>query len=150
MTEPPILFYFGTFHLCARAGMCAARRCPPLSSGVPCPHLCTNGVCPLLSPLLPPLTNGQRCKLSVYRPQLQPIYEGATNNGIICGGYHFAHLDTSSGVAQANCFLAHRSRWSGDGIILPGVIDLKVPFFPLACVLTVSDDGMKTTVTQQR
>ncbi|KAH9024794.1 glycoside hydrolase family 25 protein [Lactarius hengduanensis] len=58
-------------------------------------------------------------------PYFSQNYVGATNNGIIRGAYHFAHPDTSSGAAQANYFLAHGGGWSGDGITLPGAIDLE-------------------------
>ncbi|KAJ5994602.1 hypothetical protein N7451_010326 [Penicillium sp. IBT 35674x] len=34
-------------------------------------------------------------------------YTGATNAGLIRGGYHFAHPDSSSGATQAKYFLAH-------------------------------------------
>ncbi|KAI1428920.1 glycoside hydrolase family 25 protein [Xylaria sp. FL1777] len=60
-------------------------------------------------------------------------YSGATSAGFIRGGYHFAHLDTSSGATQANYFLAHGGGWSGDGITLPGMLDLEGD-----CVLSVS------------
>ncbi|TFK37987.1 glycoside hydrolase family 25 protein [Crucibulum laeve] len=52
-------------------------------------------------------------------------YVGATNAGFIRGAYHFAHPDSSSGAAQANFFLAHGGGWSGDGITLPGVLDIE-------------------------
>lgn len=52
-------------------------------------------------------------------------YEGATSAGLIRGGYHFAHPGESSGAAQATYFLAHGGGWSGDGITLPGMLDLE-------------------------
>ncbi|KAG1864853.1 glycoside hydrolase superfamily, partial [Suillus subluteus] len=54
-------------------------------------------------------------------------YIGATNAGLIRGGYHFAHPDLSSGATHANCFLAHGGGWSAasDGITLPGALDIK-------------------------
>ncbi|KAN0129608.1 glycoside hydrolase [Lactarius tabidus] len=58
-------------------------------------------------------------------PDFNHNYEGATDNNIIRGAYHFAHPDTSTGAAQANYFLAHGGGWSGDGITLPGAIDLE-------------------------
>ncbi len=58
-------------------------------------------------------------------PYFSQNYVGATNNGIIRGGDHFAHPDTSSGATQANYFLAHGGGWSGDGITLPGAVDLE-------------------------
>ncbi|KAF7320628.1 Secreted hydrolase [Mycena chlorophos] len=52
-------------------------------------------------------------------------YTGATNAGLIRGGYHFAHPDESSGATQASFFLAHGGGWSGDGITLPGALDIE-------------------------
>ncbi|KUL89539.1 hypothetical protein ZTR_04406 [Talaromyces verruculosus] len=52
-------------------------------------------------------------------------YIGATNAGFIRGGYHFAHPDTSSGATQAKYFIAHGGGWSGDGITLPGMLDIE-------------------------
>ncbi|KAF8489782.1 hypothetical protein F5888DRAFT_1638399 [Russula emetica] len=50
---------------------------------------------------------------------------GSMNNSIIRGAYHFAGLSVSSGVAQSEYFLAHGGGWTGDGITLPGAIDLE-------------------------
>ncbi|KAL2217289.1 putative N,O-diacetyl muramidase [Thermoascus aurantiacus ATCC 26904] len=58
-------------------------------------------------------------------PAFSKHYIGATEAGLIRGGYHFAHPDKSSGAAQANFFLAHGGGWSGDGITLPGMVDLE-------------------------
>ncbi|KAF7316067.1 Secreted hydrolase [Mycena indigotica] len=52
-------------------------------------------------------------------------YTGATNAGLIRGAYHFAHPDSSSGATQAKFFLAHGGGWSGDGITLPGALDIE-------------------------
>ncbi|QKX59527.1 uncharacterized protein TRUGW13939_06661 [Talaromyces rugulosus] len=52
-------------------------------------------------------------------------YTGATKAGLIRGGYHFAHPDSSSGAEQANYFLAHGGGWSNDGITLPGMLDIE-------------------------
>ena len=52
-------------------------------------------------------------------------YTGATNAGFIRGGYHFAHPDSSSGATQAKYFIAHGGGWSGDGITLPGMLDIE-------------------------
>lgn len=52
-------------------------------------------------------------------------YIGATNAGLIRGGYHFAHPDTSTGAAQARFFLANGGGWTGDGITLPGMLDIE-------------------------
>ncbi|TFK89918.1 glycoside hydrolase family 25 protein [Polyporus arcularius HHB13444] len=58
-------------------------------------------------------------------PNFSANYNGATKAGLIRGGYHFAHPDTSSGATQANYFLAHGGGWSGDGITLPGALDIE-------------------------
>ena len=58
-------------------------------------------------------------------PSFSSHYSGATSAGLIRGGYHFAHPDASSGATQANFFLAHGGGWSGDGITLPGMLDIE-------------------------
>ncbi|KAI0656967.1 glycoside hydrolase family 25 protein [Cubamyces menziesii] len=58
-------------------------------------------------------------------PDFSSHYTGATNAGLIRGGYHFAHPDESSGATQANFFLAHGGGWSSDGITLPGALDIE-------------------------
>ncbi|KAI0332835.1 glycoside hydrolase family 25 protein [Cubamyces sp. BRFM 1775] len=58
-------------------------------------------------------------------PDFSSHYTGATNAGLIRGGYHFAHPDESSGATQAKFFLAHGGGWSGDGITLPGALDIE-------------------------
>nr|QNJ46217.1 GH25 muramidase [Clavicipitaceae sp.] len=58
-------------------------------------------------------------------PSFSSHYTGATNAGLIRGGYHFAHPGSSTGAAQATYFLAHGGGWSKDGITLPGMIDLE-------------------------
>ena len=51
-------------------------------------------------------------------------YEGATDAGLIRGGYHFAHPDLSA-PEQVDFFLKHGGGWSKDGITLPGMLDLE-------------------------
>ncbi len=60
-------------------------------------------------------------------PSFSSHYTGATNAGLIRGGYHFAHpsSSTSTATAQADYFIAHGGGWSGDGITLPGMLDLE-------------------------
>ncbi|KAF7360152.1 Secreted hydrolase [Mycena venus] len=85
-------------------------------------------------------------------PTFSSKYEGATTAGLIRGAYHFAHPDSSSGATQANYFLAHGGRrfhfislirrlsylghaggWSGDGITLPGALDIEcLPLSPIS------------------
>lgn len=52
-------------------------------------------------------------------------YKSATSAGLIRGGYHFAHPDSSSGAAQANFFLKNGGGWSNDGKTLPGMLDIE-------------------------
>ncbi|KAJ9148453.1 Lysozyme [Pleurostoma richardsiae] len=58
-------------------------------------------------------------------PLFSSHYTSATNAGLIRGGYHFAHPGETTGAAQADYFLAHGGGWSGDGITLPGMLDLE-------------------------
>lgn len=50
-------------------------------------------------------------------------YTGATEAGLIRGGYHFASY--GNGASEAEYFLAHGGGWSDDGITLPGMLDLE-------------------------
>ncbi|KAK3392684.1 glycoside hydrolase family 25 protein [Podospora didyma] len=58
-------------------------------------------------------------------PKFSTYYTAATNAGFIRGGYHFAHPGETTGAVQANYFIAHGGGWSGDGITLPGMLDLE-------------------------
>ncbi|KKK23143.1 hypothetical protein AOCH_002297 [Aspergillus ochraceoroseus] len=66
-------------------------------------------------------------------PSFSTHYGGATSAGLIRGGYHFATPDTSSGSAQATYFLAHGGGWSGDGITLPGMLDMEYNPYGSTC-----------------
>ncbi|KAF9560560.1 hypothetical protein EC968_006108 [Mortierella alpina] len=66
-------------------------------------------------------------------PQFNSQYTGATNVGIIRGGYHFALPDRSSGAAQATYFLANGGGWSNDGITLPGALDMEFNPYGATC-----------------
>ncbi|KDN36167.1 glycoside hydrolase family 25 protein [Tilletiaria anomala UBC 951] len=66
-------------------------------------------------------TEGTSSKDSSFSPN----YGGATSAGLIRGGYHFAHPDSSSGAAQANFFLKNGGGWTNDGITLPGMVDME-------------------------
>jgi GH25 family lysozyme M1 (1,4-beta-N-acetylmuramidase) len=52
-------------------------------------------------------------------------YDGATSAGFIRGAYHFAEPASSSGADQATYFHEHGGGWSGDGITLPGMLDIE-------------------------
>ncbi|KAG8528619.1 uncharacterized protein KY384_006306 [Bacidia gigantensis] len=58
-------------------------------------------------------------------PSFSSHYGGATSAGLIRGGYHFARPDGGSGASQANFFVANGGGWSGDGITLPGMLDIE-------------------------
>ncbi|RMJ24775.1 hypothetical protein PHISP_04362 [Aspergillus sp. HF37] len=60
-------------------------------------------------------------------------YTGATNVGLIRGGYHFAIPNGASGATQANYFLQHGGGWSGDGRTLPGMVDLEYNPYGATC-----------------
>ncbi|KAG6908001.1 hypothetical protein DXG01_006536 [Tephrocybe rancida] len=66
-------------------------------------------------------------------PSFSSQYTGATNNGLIRGGYHFARPDVSSGATQATYFLAHGGGWSADGITLPGALDIEYNPYGATC-----------------
>jgi len=66
-------------------------------------------------------------------PYFSSQYTGATNAGLTRGGYHFARPDISSAATQANFFLAHGGGWSGDGITLPGAIDIEYNPYGAEC-----------------
>ncbi|KAJ3481469.1 hypothetical protein NLG97_g7814 [Lecanicillium saksenae] len=66
-------------------------------------------------------------------PSFNSQYPGATNAGFIRGGYHFALPNKSSGAAQADYFLAHGGGWSGDGITLPGMLDIEYNPYGATC-----------------
>ncbi|KAL3476015.1 glycoside hydrolase superfamily [Aspergillus californicus] len=69
---------------------------------------------------------------SYIDPVFNTHYTGSTTAGLIRGGYHFAHPDSSSGTAQATYFLAHGGGWSNDGITLPGMLDLEAGCYGLS------------------
>ncbi|KAF9547547.1 glycoside hydrolase family 25 protein [Agrocybe pediades] len=58
-------------------------------------------------------------------PSFSSQYTGATKEGLLRGGYHFAQPASSSGATQAKYFLAHGGGWSGDGQTLPGALDIE-------------------------
>jgi GH25 family lysozyme M1 (1,4-beta-N-acetylmuramidase) len=58
-------------------------------------------------------------------PDFTNQYQGPYNAKVIRGAYHFAIPNNSSGSAQADYFLAHGGGWSGDGLTLPGALDIE-------------------------
>ncbi|PFH53040.1 glycoside hydrolase family 25 protein [Amanita thiersii Skay4041] len=70
---------------------------------------------------------------SYKNPQFSSQYTGATNHGIIRGGYHFARPDISSGATQATFFANNGGGWSADGITLPGALDIEYNPYGATC-----------------
>lgn len=58
-------------------------------------------------------------------PDFSNQYEGPYNNGVIRGAYHFAIPNDTAGSTQADYFIAHGGGWSGDGLTLPGALDIE-------------------------
>ena len=58
-------------------------------------------------------------------PSFSQQYDGSYGVGIIRGAYHFATPNTASGATQANYFADHGGGWSGDGMTLPGMLDIE-------------------------
>lgn len=52
-------------------------------------------------------------------------YTGATGAGLFAGGYHFAAPSDSSGASQAEHFVANGGGWTGNGLTLPGMLDIE-------------------------
>lgn len=52
-------------------------------------------------------------------------YTGATEAKLIRGAYHFAHPGQNQASAEADFFVKNGGGWSGDGITLPGMVDLE-------------------------
>lgn len=78
-------------------------------------------------PRLPTLANYPQATegTSYIDPSFSTHYAGATDAGLIRGGYHFAHPGETTGAEQADYFIAHGGNWSDDGITLPGMLDLE-------------------------
>ncbi|CAJ2508776.1 Uu.00g138020.m01.CDS01 [Anthostomella pinea] len=75
---------------------------------------------------------------SYKSPYFSTQYTGATNAGLIRGGYHFARPGSGSGATQAKYFIANGGGWSGDGRTLPGMLDVEGDCGGLSQSATVS------------
>ncbi|MFJ3230967.1 lysozyme [Streptomyces sp. NPDC086787] len=58
-------------------------------------------------------------------PYFASQYTGSRGVGMIRGAYHFATPDSTGGATQADYFVNHGGGWSGDGVTLPGVLDIE-------------------------
>ncbi|HEY5834579.1 lysozyme [Streptomyces sp.] len=71
---------------------------------------------------------------TTYRdPNFSANYTNSYNAGYIRGAYHFATPNTSSGVAQADWFVAHGGGWSKDGKTLPPMLDIEYNPYGATC-----------------
>src|SRR3954454_24295055 len=52
---------------------------------------------------------------------------------MIRGSYHFAIPDNSWGNTQADFFVDHGGGWSGDGVTLPGALDIEYNPYGSTC-----------------
>jgi GH25 family lysozyme M1 (1,4-beta-N-acetylmuramidase) len=71
-------------------------------------------------------------------PSFSSFYDGATEAGLIRGGYHFAQPGDSSGAAQAKYFFENGGGWTADGITLPGMLDLEADCSDISASTMVS------------
>ena len=63
-------------------------------------------------------------------PDFANQYDGPYDYGVIRGSYHFGIPPNSSGQAQADYFISHGGGWSGDGLTLPGALDIEYNPYP--------------------
>jgi GH25 family lysozyme M1 (1,4-beta-N-acetylmuramidase) len=58
-------------------------------------------------------------------PDFYNQYVGPYDYGVIRGAYHFANPSDSQGDTQADYFSDNGGGWSGDGLTLPGALDIE-------------------------
>ncbi len=58
-------------------------------------------------------------------PDFYNQYMGPYKHGVIRGAYHFAIPSNSGGKTQADFFINHGGGWTGDGLTLPGALDIE-------------------------
>lgn len=66
-------------------------------------------------------------------PSFAQQYQGAANQGLIRGAYHFAIPDNSAGAAQADFFAGNGGAWSADNHTLPGMVDMEYNPYGAEC-----------------
>jgi GH25 family lysozyme M1 (1,4-beta-N-acetylmuramidase) len=100
--------------------------------------------CPLITDVI--LIISQATEGTSYQdPNFSTYYTGATDAGLIRGGYHFARPDGASGSAQASYFVSHGGGWSGDGKTLPGMLDIE--YGPTSTCYGLSTSAMVSWIT---
>lgn len=66
-------------------------------------------------------------------PDFENQYDGPYDNGVIRGAYEFAIPNDSTGAAQADYFIDNGGGWSGDGMTLPGALDIEYNPYGAEC-----------------
>jgi GH25 family lysozyme M1 (1,4-beta-N-acetylmuramidase) len=66
-------------------------------------------------------------------PDFYNQYEGPYDCGVIRGAYHFANPANSEGNTQADFFVDNGGGWSGDGLTLPGALDIEYNPYGQTC-----------------
>jgi GH25 family lysozyme M1 (1,4-beta-N-acetylmuramidase) len=66
-------------------------------------------------------------------PDFANQYNGPYDYGVIRGSYHFANPADSQGNTQADYFSDHGGGWSGDGLTLPGALDIEYNPYGQTC-----------------
>ena len=66
-------------------------------------------------------------------PDFTNQYTGPYDSGLHRGSYHFAIPNNSSGATQASYFVSHGGGWSGDGLTLPGTLDIEYNPYGAEC-----------------
>ncbi|WP_432035952.1 lysozyme [Streptomyces cucumeris] len=66
-------------------------------------------------------------------PSFSSQYDGAAQQGILHGAYHFALPDRSSGTAQADYFMNNGGTWTDDGTTLPPALDIEYNPYGAEC-----------------
>lgn len=82
-------------------------------------------------------------------PFFQQNKDGARNNGILQGAYHFASPHKTDGATQADHFVNNGGGWVPDGKTLPGALDMESdPYAKLPKVPGVRTDCYNITPQQ--
>jgi GH25 family lysozyme M1 (1,4-beta-N-acetylmuramidase) len=66
-------------------------------------------------------------------PDFNNQYTGPYNAGLHRGAYHFAIPSNSSGATQARYFVSHGGGWAGEGLTLPGAVDIEYNPYGAEC-----------------
>lgn len=78
-------------------------------------------------------------------PDFYNQYVGPYNYGVIRGAYHFANPANAQGNTDADFFSNNGGGWSGDGMTLPGALDIEYNPYGQECY-NLSQDQMVTWI----